>query len=86
MRKSYEILLEPRAQKELDNIPSPFFGKIDKAILALAGTPRPFGSKKLDDKMYRIRIGDWRILYAVFDKEARVVILRVVRRNEKTYR
>ena len=86
MSKLYEIRLEPRARKELDEIPAKLFTKIDKAILALAGNPRPFGVKKLDERIYRIRVQDWRILYAVFDKEARVVILRVKRRNEKTYK
>lgn len=86
MSKAYKVLLEPRAQKELDKVPSEFFPRLDKAILTLAANPRPFGVKKLDEKMHRIRIGDWRVLYAVFDKEGQVVILRVVRRSEKTYK
>jgi mRNA interferase RelE/StbE len=84
--KVYEVLLEPRARKELDKVPTEAFSKIDRAILALAQNPRPFGAKKLDKKLHRIRVGDWRILYAIFDTETRIVILRVVRRNEKTYR
>ena len=86
MTKLYEVLLEPRAQKELDKVPSEVFSKIDAAILALAKNPRPFGTKKLDEKLHRIRVGDWRVLYAVLDKEARVVVLRIARRNEKTYK
>jgi mRNA interferase RelE/StbE len=82
----YEIRLEGRARKELDEVPASNFPKIDKAILALARNPRPFGVKKLDQNIHRIRIQDWRVLYAIFDKEARVVILRVKRRNERTYR
>ncbi len=86
MGKVYGVLLEPRAQKELDKVPAEVFPKIDKAILAFAKNPRPFGTKKLDEKLHRIRVGDWRILYAIFDKEARVIVLRVARRSEKTYR
>ena len=86
MSKAYEVFLEPRAQKELDKVPPDDFIKIDKAVLALAEHPRPFGAKKLDEKLHRIRVGDWRILYAIFDKEKRVIVLRVVRRNEKTYK
>ena len=86
MAKLYELVLEPRAQKELDKAPFELFSKIDTAILALAKSPRPFGTKKLDEKLHRIRVGDWRVLYAVLDKEARVVVLRVARRNEQTYR
>ena len=86
MSKVYEIHLERRAQKDLDKVPSEFFVKIDKAIIALAAQPRPFGAKKLDEKLHRIRIGDWRVVYAILDKETRVIILRVARRNEKTYK
>ena len=86
MNKLYEIRLETRAQKELDEIPAKVFAKVDKTILGLARNPRPFGVKKLDERIHRIRVQDWRILYAVFDKEARVVVLRVKRRNEKTYK
>ena len=86
MNKVYELFLEPRAQKEFDKVPSDVYPKIDKAVLSLSKNPRPFGVKKLDDNLYRVRIQDWRILYAVFDREARVVILHIKRRNEKTYK
>ena len=86
MRRAYEVRIEPRAQKELDKIPAGSFKKIDQAIFSLAKDPRPFGVKKLDERIYRIRIQDWRVLYAVLDKGARVVILRIKRRNERTYK
>ena len=86
MAVQYRIFLEPRAERELDKIPPSEFSKIDKAILNLGFNPRPFGAKKLDDRLHRIRLGDWRIIYAIFDKESRLVILRVVRRNERTYK
>jgi mRNA interferase RelE/StbE len=84
--KVYELFLEPRAQKELDRVPATDFSKIDRAILSLSKNPRPFGVKKLDEQIHRVRVQDWRILYAIFDREARVVVLRVKRRNEKTYK
>lgn len=86
MNKVYEIILEPRVERELDKIPAEIFSKLDKAILALSKNPRPFGVKKLDEALHRIRIRDWRIIYAILDKETRIVILRIVRRNEKTYK
>ena len=86
MSDPYEVVLEPRAEKELGQLAPDIFKKIDKAIVALSKNPRPFGVKKLDKEIHRIRIGDWRVLFSVFDRGARVVILRVVRRNEKTYR
>ena len=86
MAGPYQIFLEPRAERELDKVPPREFSKIDKAILSLGTNPRPFGVKKLDDKLYRIRVGDWRVIYAIFDKESKLVILRAARRNERTYR
>jgi mRNA interferase RelE/StbE len=86
LTESYEVVLEPRAEKELDKVPASFYPRIDKAILQLSKNPRPFGVKKLDEDIHRIRVNDWRILYAIFDEEKRVVIIRVVKRNERTYK
>lgn len=86
MKKVYEVILEPRAERDLDKVQGDVFLKIDKAILALSKNPRPFGVKKLDEKLYRFRVQDWRLIYAIFDKEAKILILRIVRRNEKTYK
>ncbi len=85
MRGLFEIALEPRAERELDKVPDELFGKIDKAILGLAKEPRPIGVKKLDGNVHRIRIGNWRVIYAILEKESRVLILRVAKRNERTY-
>jgi mRNA interferase RelE/StbE len=61
-------------------------GRIDRAIRALALEPRPSGCKKLVgkqfDNLYRIRVGDWRILYAIEDDRLVVLILDVVRRDQ----
>lgn len=61
-------------------------GRIDQAIQALAPEPRPSGCKKLIgkqfDNLYRIRVGDWRILYAIEDDRLVVLILDVVRRDQ----
>jgi mRNA interferase RelE/StbE len=82
----YEIVLEPSARRELDKIPLLVFPKIDKAILELSKNPRPFGVKKLEEKIHRIRVGNWRVIYSILDKEARIIILRVAKRNEQTYK
>ena len=86
MNQPYEIILESRSEKDLDKVPKEFYQKIDKAILTLSRNPRPFGVKKLEENIYRIRVNDWRILFALSDKDRHVVILRVARRNEKTYK
>ena len=61
------------------------------AILALADQPRPAGSRKLSgQELYRVRIRidgvAWRIIYQVRDEERVVLITRVARRDEGTYR
>ena len=86
MDTAYEVLLHPRAKQELDKVPRPLFLKIDPVIWGLRKTPRPFGVKKLEGDLHRIRVRDWRIIYAIFDQEHRAVILRVTRRTERTYK
>ena len=60
--------------------------RIDRAIRALTLEPRPSGCKKLVgkqfDNLYRVRVGDWRILYAIEDDRLVVLVLDVVRRDQ----
>ena len=83
---TYEVLLQRRAQGELDGVPHDAFQAIDHAIRALGANPRPVGVKKLDGNLHRIRLGAWRVIYAVYDRERRVIVLRVARRSEHTYK
>ena len=82
----YDIRLAPRALRDLKKISSEEFERIDERISALAVDPRPMGVVKLWDKSYRVRVGQWRVLYIVDDGNKAVVITRVRRRNESTYR
>ncbi len=75
----------PKVKKGLDKLPLKDFRRLDKAIWALAQEPRPLGIKKLRGPFYRIRVGDWRIVYAVFDKDRLVIVGRVARRSKRTY-
>ena len=86
MASAYEIVLHPRVERELNQVPPDIFPEIDRVIQGLRGNPRPFGVKKLDKELHRVRIQKWRIIYAIFDREKRIVILRVVRRSERTYK
>jgi mRNA interferase RelE/StbE len=58
--------------------------KISGAIDSLAVNPRPRGCVKLEgyDALYRIRKGDWRIVYEILDEEIRVYIVRIGRRKD----
>jgi mRNA interferase RelE/StbE len=84
---TYRILVEKRIEKEFRRVPVHDRQRIDRAILALASNPRPHGCKKLTDKDgYRVRIGDYRVLYTIDDKSRTVVVYRVKIRSEKTYK
>lgn len=83
---AYEFVLTSRAQRELDRVPRDVFQSLAAAIHALRDNPRPHGVQKLEDDLHRLRVGDWRFLYLIRDKEQRVVIIRVARRSEKTYK
>ncbi|MBI3354552.1 MAG: type II toxin-antitoxin system RelE/ParE family toxin [Nitrospirae bacterium] len=84
---SYRLVIERKAEKEASKIPIPFRANIDKAILSLAQNPRPHGCKKLTDKEgYRIRVGNYRILYTIDDKANIVVVYRIKIKGKSTYR
>ena len=81
----YRIELTNRAKRELDKLALKDFKQIDAVIRALTKEPRPQGVKKLKGAIYRVRAGDWRIIYAVFDKDKLVIVGKVTRRSEGTY-
>jgi len=81
----YRLELTKRAQHDLDKIYSGDLERVVAAIRVLKGDPHPQGAKKLRGPIYRIRTGDWRIIYAVFDKDEVVIVGKVARRSERTY-
>lgn len=79
----YQIKLDRRVEKELDKIPDKRFDKIRKVILSLKDNPRPFGVKKLSNQEHwRIRVGEYRILYEIDDKDKVITIFRIKHRKE----
>ena len=86
---AYEVRAanEDRLVRELRAVPKRDLQRIERDILALAGQPRPPGVEKLTGAdIYRIRRGNFRIVYKVYDDERLVLIGGVLRRNERTYR
>jgi mRNA interferase RelE/StbE len=84
---TYQILVEARVEKETKRIPARDRQRIDQTIRGLATHPRPHGCMKLTDKEgYRIRVGDYRILYTIDDDNRTVVVYRIKIRSEKTYK
>jgi len=67
-------------------VPDDLYNRVRAAIEALADNPRPIGVKKLGGKVHRIRVGPYRIIYSIHDEERVVVIDKVARRRERTYK
>ncbi len=79
----YQVVIEKRAQKQLGQIPEPWYAKIRKALLELANNPRPHGYIKLKGRSaFRIRVGDYRIIYSVRDNNLTVFILLIGNRKD----
>ena len=79
----YKITIKKSAAKELADIPKKDLPKIVKRIQALAQNPRPDDSKRLSRKeQYRVRQGDYRIVYSVDDKVMAVEIVKIGHRRE----
>ena len=81
----YRLEVTKPTQRELDKLSDKELERIVPAIRSLGENPRPRGSKKIRRNIHRIRVGDWRIIYAVFDKDRLVIIGKIARRSERTY-
>ncbi len=79
----YRITIKKSAAKELEDITKKDLRRIIKRIRALAENPRPQGSQKLSgQEQYRIRQGDYRIVYSIEDKNSLVDIFKIGHRRE----
>jgi len=79
--------LNHRVERELDQVPEPDFSRVAAALLKLENIPRPPGCLKLQGLQgWRIRVGNWRIIYRINDADAIITIVAVKRRREDTYR
>lgn len=78
----YRIAVTRPARKQLLQVPDKAKGAIQAAIDALAANPRPSGVKKLKGQEgYRIRVGDYRILYSIFNSILLVEVVKVGQRG-----
>ena len=80
----FKIQYARSAEKELDKLPRSAVLRIRSAIDGLVTNPHPRGSKKLqgEDDTYRIRVGDYRVIYEVHQKEIVVLIVRIRHRKD----
>jgi len=79
----YEIIIDRYAEKQLAKIPPPDFNRIVKAIENLSENPRPTGYKKLVARPgYRIRVGNYRIIYLIEDNVLTVFVIDIGHRKD----
>ena len=80
---TYRIDVKPAARKALRDLPRPVLARIDEAILALAENPRPAGCVKLtNSEAWRVRVGNYRIVYEIIDRLLVVTVVEIGHRRE----
>lgn len=81
--ESYKVLIKPSAARELEVIPRKDRLRLAARISDLAGNPRPSGSEKLSAReQYRVRQGQYRVVYSISDAEKTVLVVKVAHRRE----
>ena len=79
----YNLFIKKSAEKEIRRLPEKERKRVVERILMLKENPRPLGSEKLrGDDAFRLRQGDYRIIYEVDDPEKTVTVIRVGHRRE----
>jgi len=80
---SYNLSIGRRVQKVIDQLPTNVYHQIRSSIADLAQTPRPVGCIKLiGEEAWRIRVGDYRVVYEIDDKNQTVNIIQVGHRRD----
>ena len=83
MTGSYSVVIKRSAERELRAVPKRDLGRVVTRIRRLADDPRPPGSEKLSgEDRYRIRQGDYRVVYAVDDEQRIVEVVRIGHRRD----
>jgi len=83
---AYTLKIHRNVEKQLQRAPKNQRERLVATMRSLREDPRPAGCFQLDDVLYRLRQGPYRIIYAVFDDDVVVVVCKVAKRAEDTYR
>ncbi len=81
---SYSVEVKPSARKELEELPDNVLARVLQKMDSLRSAPRPTGCKKLKGykDQWRIRVGDWRIVYVIDDAAKLISFTRIAHRRE----
>lgn len=81
-QKKYTLTLKKKAEKFLEKLSEPEYSNVKSAVLSLAENPRPFGYKKLKGvEAYRIRSGNYRIIYEIEDDLLIIEVINIGHRK-----
>jgi mRNA interferase RelE/StbE len=78
------VVVERQVEKVLRRLPREVLSRVDRLLLGLPGDPRPAGCKKLTgyENLYRICMGDWRIVYAIEEDRLIVLVVEIAPRGQ----
>jgi mRNA interferase RelE/StbE len=80
---SYTLRILPQVEKQLSRLNSPIYDSVKARIFELRNTPRPPGCRKLREREgWRIRVGDYRVIYKINDIEKTVLVLQIGHRSD----
>jgi mRNA interferase RelE/StbE len=81
---NYAVEVKPSARKELEGLPDELLSRVIRTIDALGRAPRPKGCKKLKGfkDHWRVRVGDWRVVYIIDDIAKLISVTRIAHRRE----
>ena len=80
---SYTVLIKKSAEKEMDKLQKPLFTKVKLKLLSLGVNPHSIGIKKLTNRPeYRMRVGDYRILFSIDDINKIVEVIAIGHRKD----
>lgn len=82
--RRYDVILSPKAEKQFEELANPLQRRITEALEGLESNPRPHGVKKLAgaENLWRIRVGDYRVVYTIEDKRLIVLVVKIGHRRE----
>ena len=79
----FTIIIPKSVQKQLDKLPQEIYEKIKSKILELENDPRPPGIKKLVGRdEYRLRVGQYRLIYQIFENKCVIILVRCQHRRD----
>ena len=83
----WQVLLARQPEKILRRLPRRLLQRVERAIESLSENPRPHSCKRLvgHRDLYRVRVGDWRIIYALEDDRLIVLVVKIAPRG-RAYR